>query len=31
MKYDVRNALEFCGGNGDMAVNGLMRFGNMIF
>ena len=29
MEYDARDALKFCGGNGDRAVSGLMRFGGM--
>ena len=31
MEYDVRDALKFCGGNGNRAVSGLMRFGSMSF
>ena len=29
MEYDVRSVLEFYGGHGNMAVNGLLRWRNM--
>ena len=31
MEHDVRNTLEFYGGNGEDAVSGLMRWLNMSF